>query len=106
MATIFHQYAYLASLIFFILPLSIFFDSMTSFKVGRALITAKGLAFIVLSVVFWSMYDVFWINHLGNFPSNRVLFSVYGVPFEEMLLFALGLYNIGAILAWAKQNFS
>jgi len=27
-------------------------------------------------------------------------------PFEEMLLFAIGLYNIGAIFTWAKDKFA
>ena len=100
-----HQYAYLFSLVLFILPISILFDSRIGFKVARKLMTRQGVSYLVLSVAFWSTYDLFWISKLGHFPPDRILFTVGGVPFEEMLLFAVGLYNIGAIFTWAKGKF-
>src|SRR5438034_3346073 len=106
MIDLIHQYAYLFSLVLFILPISVFFDSMTGFKVARKLATARGASYLALSVAFWSAYDLFWIGELGHFPPNRILFTIGGVPFEEMLLFAIGLYNIGAIFTWAKDKFS
>ncbi len=101
-----HQYAYLFSLVFFILPISLAFDAATGFAVLKKFATLKGLLFIALSIVFWSAYDVFWIGQLGSFPPHRVIATIYGVPLEEMLLFVMGFYNIAAILTWSKRRFT
>jgi len=106
MITFVHQYAYFFSLVLFIFPVSVAFDGMSGFKVAKKLMTLKGLIYLILSVVFWSTYDIFWIGELGHFPTNRVLFTIGGIPMEEMILFAIGLYNIGAIFTWSKVNFT
>lgn len=105
MLAVINQYAYFFSLLLFILPVSVAFDSGTRFSVAKKMATGRGVAFILASILVWSVYDLFWIRHLGSFPSDRILASVVGIPLEEMLLFGLALYNIGAIFAWGKQRF-
>lgn len=99
-----HQYAYFFSLIFFILPVSLAFDATTGFRVLKKLATPKGITLILISIVFWSLFDILWMHGLGAFPEHRVIATVAGVPVEEMLLFVLGFYNIAAVFVWAKQR--
>lgn len=104
MSEFIHQYAYFFSLLFFILPISLAFDATIKFQVLKKLITPKGLAFVLISIVFWSLFDIFWTHNLGMFPEERMIATVAGVPIEEMLLFVLGFYNIATVFAWAKQR--
>lgn len=100
-----HQHAYFFSLVLFILPVSIAFDATIGFRVIRKLATPKAALAILGTVILLSLFDVFWLRGLGYFPSERVMFSIAGIPLEEMLLFAVGFYNLGAIFAWAKAKF-
>ena len=101
-----HQYGYFFSLVLFILPVSIGFDALTGFSVVRKLMTLKSAIVILATVAFLSLFDVFWLRGSGIFPANRIIVTVFGVPVEEMLLFAIGFYNVGAILAWAKKRYA
>lgn len=105
MFSLVHQYAYFFSLLLFILPVSLIFDASIRFKVIKKLTTLKGLVFILISVIFWSLFDVFWIHTAGAFPANRTLFTIGGVPIEEMLLFVLAFYSTGVIFVWAKEKY-
>ena len=98
-----HQYAYFWSLVLFVLPFSAGFDAALRFHVARRLLTLRGMAFIAISIAFWSAFDMLWIHALGSFPADRVIATIWGVPLEEMLLFVLAFYNIGSIFAWAKH---
>lgn len=101
-----HQYAYLFSLLFFILPVSIAFDWAVNFSVARKFATIKAALFIILTVLFWSAFDLFWIDKLGNFPSGRIIGHLGVVPIEEILLFVLGFYNIASVFIWSKRKFT
>ena len=103
MLAIVHQYAYFFSILFFILPISVAFDAATGFAVWKKLITPLGIFFVLLSILFWSAFDIFWIHGLGSFPSDRILYAFMGVPIEEMMLFAVAFYNIAAIFRWSKR---
>ncbi|RJQ36717.1 hypothetical protein C4552_02375 [Candidatus Parcubacteria bacterium] len=86
------------------MPISIAFDAAGDFRVGRRLLTWRGAAVLAVTILYWSIFDAFWIRYLGNFPNNRIIATVAGVPIEEMLLFVLAFYNVAAILIWAKRN--
>lgn len=107
MLEIIHQYGYFFSLILFILPVSIIFDANIKFRAANALLTSKGIFFIIISILFWFLFDLlFWTNGLGSFPDNRVLFKIHKIAFEEIVLFVIGFYNIAAIFSWAKEKYS
>jgi hypothetical protein len=101
-----HQYAYFFSLILAILPLTLFLDSRVDFGVLRKILTKRGLGYLFLTVAFWSAYDLIWVRQLGSFPPERILLAIFGVPIEEMLLFAIGFYNVLTVFALAKKKFS
>lgn len=101
-----HQYGYFFSLLLLILPVSLAFDKATGFNALKALASRKGFTFMLISVIFWSLFDIFWVRGLGTFPDNRILFKIGGVPIEEMLFFVIGFYNIAAIFSWSKRKYS
>ena len=99
-----HQYAYFFSLVLGILPITLLIDSRMHFFVLRKILTKKGLLYVLLSILFWSAYDLLWIRKLGFFPPDRILFFVLGVPIEEMLVFAFGFYNVLTVFAYVKMK--
>ena len=99
-----HPYAYFFSLIFAILPLTLLIDSRIGFSVIRRLFSKAGFFHLLLTVVFWSVFDVLWIKKLGSFPQDRIIASISGVPIEEMLFFVLAFYNVITVFAWAKDK--
>ncbi len=101
-----YQYAYFFSLMLIILPLTLFIDYWLEFAVLKKLLTKQGLIYLAATIAFWSAYDLIWTRQLGSFPANRIIFSVLGVPLEEILLFGIGFYNVITIFAFTKKKFS
>lgn len=89
-----------------ILPLTFLIDYWLNFAVLKKILTKDGIIYLAMTIIFWSAYDLIWMRNLGLFPEDRIVFSIVGIPLEEIMLFAIGFYNVLAIFALTKKIFS